>query len=187
MGMPDAVRVWTREEVLALPDDGQRYELVDGELLVSPSPRPAHQLAVTALLRRIDPYVREHRIGHVLSSPSDLDLGAGQLLQPDLFVVLPVAGRPLRDWADAGVPLLVIEVISPSTARFDRITKRRRYQLSGVPDYWVVDLDARLVEVWTAAAASPLIEDSDLVWRPDLAALPLVIDLPACFSEILGG
>ncbi|MGE0554367.1 MAG: Uma2 family endonuclease [Gemmatimonadales bacterium] len=182
--MPDLAHCWTREEVLALPDDGNRYELVDGELLVSPSPRPLHQLAVAAFFRRLDPYVRAHRLGYLMSAPADLDLAAGQLVQPDLFVVQTEAGRPLREWTDAGVPRLAVEVLSPGTARFDRIVKRRRYQRSGVDTYWIVDLDARLVEVWRPADTSPQIVDQSLAWEPDISVPPLSIDLPACFVEI---
>jgi Uma2 family endonuclease len=184
MVMPDLARVWTREEVLALPDDGNRYELVDGELLVSPSPRPLHQLAVSAFHDRLKPYVRSHRLGTVLFSPAGLDLRSGQLMQPDLFVLAPPADGPFRAWSQAGIPRLVIEVLSPSTARYDRLTKRRRFQRSGVPAYWIVDLDARLVEVWAPADVAPTIVDETLTWQPDGTVPPLMIDLADVFSEI---
>lgn len=183
MGMPDVAKHWTRAEVLALPDDGQRYELVDGELLVSPAPRYLHQRAVAEFYRRLHDYVARHGLGEALFSPSDLDLRAEQLVQPDLFVVAPAAGRA-AEWADVGIPRLVVEVLSPSTARYDRVTKRRRYQRSGIPTYWVVDLDARLVEVWNPDAISPTIADVSLEWRPEPAVAGLVIDLAACFETI---
>ena len=187
MEMLHPANVWTREDVLALPDDGNRYEVVDGELLVTPSPRWVHQFAVGAFYRRLHQYVTVHGIGWAVFSPADLDLRAGQLLQPDLFVVRGIAGRPLRDWAEVGIPLLVVEVLSPTTARSDRIIKRRRYQRSGVPIYWIVDLDARLVEVWTPPDVSPAVVDDTLTWQPDPSAPALTIDLPACFGEIFGG
>jgi Uma2 family endonuclease len=185
MVMPDLVKVWTRDEVLALPDDGNRYELVDGALLVSPSPRPLHQLGVSELFRLLDPFVRTNRLGDVLLSPSDLDLRSEQLVQPDLFVVRTADGRQLREWTEVGIPLLVVEVLSPSTARQDRITKRRRYQRSAVPSYWIVDLDARLVEVWTPPDTAPLIVDDQLSWQPNPGPA-LAIDLPSCFRAIWG-
>jgi Uma2 family endonuclease len=83
--------------------------------------------------------------------------------------------------------LLVVEVLSPATARSDRITKRHRYQRCGVPTYWIVDLDARLVEVWTPNDQSPLIVDGTLSWHPDPAYPPLSIDLAGCFREIWEG
>src|SRR5262249_17787358 len=151
MVMPNLARIWTRDEVLALPDDGNRYELIDGELLVSPSPSGPHQHAVLSLYELVAPYVRTHRLGRVSISPADLDLHSGQVFQPDLFVGSMVEGQEPLHWPEFGVPILIAEIGSPSTARFDRVTKRRRYQRSGVDTYWIVDLDARLVEVWHPA------------------------------------
>ena len=184
MGMPDLASNWIREQVLALPEDGRRYELVDGELLVSPSPRGPHQRGVMELFRLVDPYVRAHRLGYTMCSPADLDFRSGQLLQPDLFVGGMVDGREPVEWADYGIPILVAEVLSPSTARFDRISKRRRYQRSGVPVYWIVDLDGRLVEVWHAGESSPSIVDDALEWKPDHVEIPLFIDPPAYFRAV---
>jgi Uma2 family endonuclease len=184
MGMPDLAKIWTLEEVLALPDDGNRYELVDGELLVSPSPRGRHQRAVLELYRIVDPYVRLHRLGYTALAPADIDLKARQRVQPDLFVGGLIDGRRPVDWPEYGVPILIAEVLSPSTARYDRITKRNRYQRSGVDPYWIVDLDARLVEVWRPSDERPRMIDDQLAWQPDPALAPLTIDLPAYFREV---
>ncbi len=187
MGMPDAARRWTREEVLALPDDGNRYELVDGELLVSPGPRAVHQRAVMVLVRVVDPYVRRYRLGVAGFAPSDLDLRSGQSVQPDLYVVplLPDGREPL-EWPDYGVPILIAEVLSPSTARNDRIKKRRRYQRSGVAEYWIVDLDARAIERWRPADDRPEVVEARIGWHPEAPAEPLVIDLDEYFREVWG-
>ena len=193
MGMPDTAghetrdtRRWTRDAVLALPDDGKRYELVDGELLVSPGPRGPHQRAVLQLVMLLQPYVREHRLGAICIAPADLDFRAGHLLQPDLFVGAMVDGHEPVEWDEFGVPILVVEVLSPSTARYDRVTKRRLYQRSGVAAYWIVDLDARLVEVWTPESLSPAIVDDTLTWQPDLGTPPLVIELGSFFASVHG-
>ena len=184
MGMPDLARIWTREEVLALPDDGNRYELVDGELLVSPSPSGIHQRAILGLFRLIDPYVRANRIGAVSIAPADLDLGSGQVVQPDLFVGAMVAGREPIEWAEFGIPVLVVEILSPNTYRHDRLTKRRRYQRSLVPDYWLVHPESRLVETWTPASEEPTTLTETLRWHPNPALPPLTIDLPTYFKEL---
>ncbi len=184
MGMPDLAKIWTLEEVLALPDDGNRYELVDGELLVSPSPRGRHQRAVWTLFRLVDPYVRINRLGYTGLAPADIDLKIRQRVQPDLFVGALVNGKEPVDWEEWGVPILIAEVLSPSTARYDRITKRRRYQRSGVDPYWIVDLDARLVEVWRPDDESPRIVDDALLWQPNPANAPLTIDLPNYFRDV---
>ena len=186
MGMPALSHQWTRDEVLALPDDGQRYELVDGELLVTPSPRGRHQRGVLGLYLLVHPYVRANCLGFTMLSPADLDLHAGQLVQPDLFVGAMIDGHEPVEWEEFGVPTLVVEVLSPATARHDRLTKRRRYQRSGVPTYWIADLDARLVEVWTPSAESPAIAAETLTWQPDVAIAPLVIDLAGYFGEVWG-
>ncbi len=184
MGMPQLAHSWSRDEVLALPDDGKRYELVDGELLVSPSPRGLHQRAVLELVLRVQPYVRTHRLGGLLIAPADLDLRSGQLVQPDVFVGRMVGGREPVEWSEFGIPILVAEVLSPSTARYDRVTKRRLYQRSGVETYWVVDVDARVVEAWTPGAERPELVDRTLGWRPDPSVEPIEIDLTEYFGAV---
>ncbi len=185
MSMPQAARVWTRDEVLALPDDGYRYELVDGELLVSPSPRWVHQRAAQELHALFRPFAKARRLGAVMLAPADLDFDGTQLLQPDLFIVRPRPdGRMPLDWREVGIPMLIAEVLSPSTARYDRITKRHRYLRSGVDQYWIVDADARLIERWTPSAVQPDIIEDRIEWRPERTSEPLIIDLPSYFAEV---
>lgn len=185
MGMPQPVADWTVARVLELPDDGNRYEVVDGELLVTPAPSLAHQAAIQALYERIKPYAQAHRIGRVLLSPADLELDQRTLVQPDLFVAPPVGGRPPRSWKEIATLLLAVEVLSPATARADRQVKRRRYQRHGVAEYWVVDLDARLVERWRPGDDRPEILTERLEWRPLPGVRALELDLAAVFSEAL--
>jgi Uma2 family endonuclease len=185
MGMPQPIADWTVERVLALPDDGNRYEVVDGELLVSPAPTLLHQRALLLLLRPLDAYVEKHQVGSVLMSPADIEFDERTLLQPDLFVVPFVEGRRPRDWREIRRLLLAVEVLSPSTARADRQLKRRRYQRHGVTEYWIVDLEARLVERWMPADERPQILTDRLEWRPLGENPPLAIDLLELFREIL--
>jgi Uma2 family endonuclease len=187
MGMPHATAEWTAARVRALPDDGRRYEVVDGELLVTPAPRWAHQRAVLSLARALHDYLAESAIGEVTISPADVELDARTLVQPDVFVVpLAGSGRRMRDWTEIeGRLLLAVEVLSPSTARADRHLKRRRYQRAGISEYWIIDLDARLVERWRPGDERPAIIADALEWLPDGATAPLAIDLSAFFSEIL--
>ncbi|MFN2317262.1 MAG: Uma2 family endonuclease [Gemmatimonadales bacterium] len=181
-----ATRIWTREEVLALPDDGNRHELIDGELLVTPAPRGRHQQGIGELYLRLAPYVRAHGIGAAVFAPADLDLRSGQLVQPDLFVGAMVDGRAPVEWDEFGIPLLVVEVLSPSTAKDDRVRKRHLYQRVGVPVYWIVDLDARVVEEWTPDASRPRIIEDRLIWQPDTGAPTLEIELKAYFARAWG-
>ncbi|MGQ0650199.1 MAG: Uma2 family endonuclease [Gemmatimonadaceae bacterium] len=182
-----ATHQWTREEVLALPDDGNRYELVDGELLVSPSPRGVHQQAVLRLYDRVAPYVRRHRIGSIMLAPADLDLRSGQLVQPDLYVVpLGPDGREPLEWSEYDVPLLIAEVTSPATARYDRIVKRFRFQRSRVGEYWIVDPDARTFERWTPDEDRPEVLHEVVTWQAREGIEPLVIDVIDYFREVWG-
>lgn len=185
MGMPQPIAGWTVARVLALPDDGNRYEVVDGELLVSPAPSLLHQRAVRGLYRRLDPFVEAHDLGCVLHSPADIEFDERTLVQPDLFVAPMIEGRRPRTWQEVRHLLLAVEVLSPSTARADRQIKRRRYQRHGVSEYWIVDLEARLVERWRPADERPEILAERLDWRPSDDGPPLTINLLELFAEIL--
>ena len=186
MGMPQQATGWTAEMVRALPDDGNRYEVVDGELLVTPSPGYPHQRAVRELLMLLDEYLRGAGLGEVLPSPSDIELDPESMVQPDLFAQGLVDGRPPRDW-NSGAPLfLVVEVLSPSTARADRTTKRRRFQRAGIPEYWIVDLDARVIERWRPGDERPEVLGEAITWLPAGASAPLTIELPPLFARIHG-
>jgi Uma2 family endonuclease len=184
MGMPQAAHLWTPDEVRALPDDGRRYEVVAGELLVTPAPRFAHQEAVYGLLRRLRAYCARARVGHAAFSPADLTPEPGALVQPDVFVVALVAGKRPRDWEDVERILLAVEILSPATARADRTVKRRLYQRAGI-EYWIVDLEARLVECWRPGEERPEILTTGLTWRPDPATPALRIDLEEFFRRVL--
>ena len=153
--MPAYDRSWTRDDVLALPNDGNRYELVNGQLLLTPAPRSIHQDAGLALYDLVSVFVKNHEIGHLSIAPADLEIRPGEIYQPDLFVVPLVDGRKPRTWAEYRTPLLVIEVSSPATARFDRAVKRPALQDAGVAEFWIVDLNARLVERWRPTDSRP--------------------------------
>jgi Uma2 family endonuclease len=182
MSMPQAAERWTAERIRGLPDDGLRHEVVDGEHLVSPAPRPLHQIAVLALVRRLEPYVMAHALGRVMTSPADLELDRKTLVQPDVFVAAAVR---IRTWDDA-VPLrLAIEISSPTTARADRFLKRRRFQRAEV-EYWIVDLDARLLERWRPGDRRPEVLGERLLWQPAGAPEPLLVDLEELFRDIEG-
>ena len=187
MGMPQATHYWTPDDVRALPDDGRRYEVVAGELLVTPAPSFAHQEAVRLLIRALGDYVEHTGTGHAAISPADLSPEPGALVQPDVFVVPLVSGRRPKDWRDIERLVLAVEVLSPSTARADRSVKRRLYQRTRVPEYWIVDLEARLVERWRPADERPEVLTDSLSWAPSAAGTEsLTIDLPEFFTKVLG-
>src|SRR5215207_3740574 len=187
MAMPaETTRRWTAREVRQLISDAPlatpRYELVDGELLVTPGPGRYHQRAVVELVLALGAYLRVERVGHVLTSPSDVELEPEFITQPDIFVV------PMAEWRRLASDdqtirelLLAIEVLSPSSSRHDRVRKRPLYQRH-VPDYWIVDLDARLVERWAPGDERPELLTETLTWHPAGAATPFALDLPPFFA-----
>lgn len=174
---------YTADMVRALPDDGKRYETVHGELLVTPAPRLLHQEVVKRLVVTLDAYLGREPVGHVLASPADISWGPDTLVQPDVFVV-PLAEARTMSWEFLKTLLLAIEVLSPSSTRADRFTKRRLYQEVGVPLYWVVDGDAQAVEVWTPEVAFPSVERQRVAWRPADSSTPLTIELAELFRPI---
>lgn len=92
--------------------------------------------------------------------------------------------KPFPTWEAAALPLLAIEVLSPSTARYDRAFKRRYYQRAEVAEFWVVDPYAELVERWRPGDERPEIMDGEVSWQPARDVTPLTIDLPALFAEV---
>jgi Uma2 family endonuclease len=183
---PDQHKHWTAADLRAIPDDRNRYEIIDGELFVAPSPSWRHQDLAWLLSFLIRPYLEAHKLGRTVLAPADVELSDDTVVEPDLFVVPLVDGKPPARWADVGRLLLAIEIISPSTARVDRTVKRRRYQREGVPEYWIVDGDALVVERWRPTDERPEILSERLEWQPDSSVPALIIDLPPLFASALG-
>ena len=177
---------WTAALVTALPDNGNRYEVLDGELAMTPAPSWDHQRLAFALCREISSYLNAHRLGEALLAPADVEFSPRRLLEPDVFVVprTPDAPRP-RSFADAKRLLLAIEVLSPSTARRDRGVKRRIYMDEQVDEYWIVDADAWCIERWRRGEDRPEIVMETLVWRPEGAEEALVIEVQRVFEGAL--
>ena len=184
--MAAEITEWTADLVRALPDDGKRYEVLDGELFVTPAPANPHQRAVAELHLILGPYTRKNHVGETWLAPTDLEFSPRRLLEPDLFVVELVDGKRTMDAAVMPRKLLLtIEILSPSTQRADRVRKRAIYMDEGVPEYWIVDLDGRLVERWRQGDERPEIVTESLAWQPLSGAPALNVDLPQFFAGIL--
>ncbi|HMA42482.1 MAG TPA: Uma2 family endonuclease [Gemmatimonadales bacterium] len=182
MAMSEMVQRWTAQMVRELPDDGKRYEVVHGELLVTPAPRSRHQIALGRLYAWIRAYLeRLGRPDTVVFSPADISWTDDTLVQPDLFVVPPE--EISNNWETFKTLLLAVEVVSPSSTRADRILKRRLYQEQRVRTYWIVDLDAALVEVWHPEDERPEIVTDALRWR----VIPEAPELTIAVADLLGG
>jgi Uma2 family endonuclease len=174
---------YTADMVRALPDDGNRYETVYGELLVTPAPRLWHQEIVARLFVGLRNYLEPYPAGHVLASPADISWSSDVLVQPDIFVADSAEVRSL-EWKYVKSLQLVIEVLSPATTRYDRFTKRRLYQEVNVPTYWIVDPDEHAVEVWTPDTTLPRVEREQATWKPPGAQQPFVVTLSDLFRPI---
>ena len=184
--LPDRTRRdWTVDELRALPDDGNRYEVVDGELLVTPAPTFRHQPAVLRLAQLVAPYCDRLGIECVVA-PADVTFSPRTVVEPDLFVIPLIDGKPASRFEDVGRLVLAVEILSPASARADRYVKRRLYQSEGVPEYWIVDTSDRFVERWRPEDESPEIVTESLAWLPREDAEQLVIDLPAYFRRVHG-
>jgi len=174
---------YSAEMVRQFPDDGKRYETVHGELLVTPAPRLWHQNVVLRLARILADYVDRHELGVVFLSPADISWSPDTLVQPDVFVA-DIEEARAGEWNNVETLQLVIEVLSPGTARQDRFAKRCLYQEVGVPLYWIIDPDQKTVEVWTPEAQFPSFERERVVWKPNPAPGEFTLELEELFKPI---
>ena len=175
---------WTYAEYARFPDDGNRYEVIDGEVLVTPAPSTRHQHIAGNLYIRLREHVERHDLGFVLFDV-DLLFQTGQFLRPDL-VYVPKSGRAgLSDRGVEVAPGLIVEVLSPSSGSIDKVKKPARYGDFGVPEYWVADPDEAVVWVYDFRRGGEAVrEDERVVWRPEPAAPALEIELADIFAPL---
>jgi Uma2 family endonuclease len=140
------------DDYAGIPPDRNRYEILEGELYVTPAPSPLHQRVSKRLQRQLEGYFEARGLGEVFNAPIDLILTHHDVVQPDLVVV--VEPRQVSARGIEGAPLLVVEVLSLSTRTQDRTVKARRYAALGIPHYWIVDPEARRIECYRAAAGA---------------------------------
>ena len=142
------LRPLTYDDLLDMPDDGQRYEIIGGEMIVTPSPTANHQRVLFQLIRLLDAFVLEHGGGELFIAPFDVQLGYHDIVEPDLLFIASDQGRvPGEQHKFEGSPNLVVEVISPSSRQTDRVKKMALYARSGVQEYWIADPEQRVLVV----------------------------------------
>lgn len=140
--------VLTYGDYQKLPDNGTRKEILGGELFVAPAPTPRHQDVVGTLFVALRTHSDARRLGRVLPSPIDIVLAPTDVVQPDIVFIAERRRNIIGDAAIHGAPDLVVEVLSPGTAPIDRGRKMQAYARAAVPEYWIVDTDARTIEVY---------------------------------------
>lgn len=179
MGVATAVKKWSLEELHRLPDDGNKYEVVGGELLVTPPPSNAHQSIIAALLEVLVPYVASQRLGEVHTARSVVRTRDSEA-EPDLFVRARASGVR-NDWENAPAPILVVEVVSPFTRRREHRQKRALYiDTLKVPDYWIVDPESRTLRQVRPGCADVVV-DGEVRWHPRGADEPLAFHVESLF------
>jgi Uma2 family endonuclease len=136
-----------------LPEANIPTELWDGEIVMSPSPRPDHQRVVLRLARCLQDHVRAKQLGEVFVSPLDVVLSPRRVVQPDIIFISQARSGIIQD-SIRGAPDLVVEVISEGSWRRDRVEKKDLYEQFGVAEYWVVDLEAKTIEVFALEKAA---------------------------------
>lgn len=179
MAVSIATKSWTLDELHSLPDDGNKYELIDGVLYVTPAPTPRHEDVLARLSALLGPYVARERLGYVYHPRAVIRLD-GSEVEPDLFV------RQQADfgnkWELAPVAPLVVEVLSDSTRRRDHEVKRDFYLRAGVGEYWIIDQERR--SITRCAANTKDAEHSEsLMWFPTLAKTPLELRVQSLFER----
>lgn len=143
-----AKRLWTFDEMVArLPETNTPTELWDGELVMSPSPRPSHQQIVGDFFMLLKSFAVSRQIGQVFASPCDVVFSQRRVVQPDVLFVARANGHIVQDHI-RGVPDLVAEVISEGSWRRDRVEKKNLYEQFGVREYWIIDPEAETIEVF---------------------------------------
>jgi Uma2 family endonuclease len=179
MHMATHLKRWTLDEVHSLPDDGNKYELVNGELFVTPPPTDHHETILARLTHLLGPYVSRNGLG-LIYHPRAVIRVAGSEVEPDLMVRQP-APRANTDWQHVPTPLLVVEVFSDSTRRRDQVQKRHFYLDAGIAEYWMLDPNRRATVVVQADRPDCLVSDV-LTWSPPGASSPLAVRLADVFG-----
>jgi len=182
MAMPIATR-YTVADLADLPEDGRRYELIRGTLVVSPAPSVHHQIVVGRLASLLAAYLAPFGLGDTLfAAAADISWDEENLVQPDLLVARP--DELSRQWSSVRRLRLAVEVISPASRRRDRLDKRTLYQEHAVETYWAVDLEAQLVERWRPSDGRPELIADRLEWQVTPEAPVLGIDVARLFADL---
>lgn len=179
MPMATVAKRWTLDELHSLPDDGNKYEVVRGELFVTPAPTPTHETVCTRLHRILDRYVEREGLGVVYRPRAVLQFEDSEV-EPDLMVRQEHTGDS-NSWASAPVPSLIVEVFSPSTKRRDAKQKRDLYVDAGVGEYWMVDPDRRVIIVIGRGQENAIVTDV-MSWHPVAARVALSFPVAPVFD-----
>lgn len=176
---------WDYSDYARLPDDGNHYEVIDGELLVTPGASPDHQHIAITLGMQLKQYVERHQLGVVLPDV-DVLFVEGNFLRPDLVFVPADRKHGISRRGIEEPPGLIVEILSPTSSSIDLVRKPRRYGDFGVPEYWVVDPEERCIWVWAFAKGLSEAQrfDRTMSWQPRTNVDALMIDVPMLLTPL---
>ncbi len=175
---------WTREAWLRLPSDGWRYEVIDGELYMTPPPSPEHQVRSNELAYRMTHHVKTHQLGIVLTAPVGVRLSGRDVpIQPDIVFVSAARRSIIHEDHIEGAPDLVVEVLSPSNWAYDRKEKFTVYLSAGIPEYWIVDYRKRTIEVFVLEDGEYLL-DQGVLHAGDVARSHAMAGFEVAVSDV---
>jgi Uma2 family endonuclease len=179
-----AHRKLTYQDYLGFPDDGLRHELLDGEHYVSSAPSRKHQAASRRLCTRFDNFLERTGLGEVFPAPFEVNLSEHDVVQPDLLFISSERASILTEVNVLGAPDLVVEILSESTRRADQIVKRRRYELFGVREYWILDPVLRTASVYRLSQGRFAPPEELSAEVGDILSTPLLPGLAIPLTEI---
>lgn len=181
--MSKAIIKFTYEDYKNLPgSETKRYELIEGELIMVPSPTFEHQDISVHLEFALYEFVHKHNLGTVLHAPLDVVLDDENVFQPDIIFISKARSHIIHKEAIQGAPDLVIEILSPSTGERDRTVKKKLYARAGVTEYWLVDPESKTVEVLKLGAAG--FERVALYKKNETLTSPLLQGLQISLKEV---
>jgi Uma2 family endonuclease len=179
-----AHRSWTYDDLLALPDDGLRHEVIDGEHYVSPSPTPKHQRVLLKLTLALGNFVERHECGELFFAPCDVVFSHRDVVEPDLIFIARDGAAEVTETNIQGAPDLLVEVLSPSTRRVDEGVKLRLFERMGVGEYWLADPRAATVRIHRRAGEALRAVAELSAAAGDLLATPLLPGLEVPLRDL---
>lgn len=139
---------YTYQDYFNLPDDGPRYELINGELVMTPAPNTMHQNIIVKMIYEIERFLQQQKIGKLFCAPTDVKFSDSNILQPDIFFISKERSGIITEKMINGTPDVIIEILSPGTAYYDLLEKKEIYEQSGVAEYWIVDPKKLRIDVY---------------------------------------
>lgn len=177
-----ATAKFTHKDYRTLPENGKRYQVVEGELIMSPSPKKKHQQSLIMLVRKLAEYVEQRRLGSVFCAPFDVVLSDCDIVQPDILFVSDKRRDIITEDNVKGAPDLVVEILSESTRKLDKGAKRKLYEKHGVKEYWMVSPEGETIEVLTLTTDG--YTTAGLYGKSHTLTSPLFADLRLVLAEI---